>query len=624
MVKIVKVPKGIRYISEWQDIGNYISLDFPFILDKQVCGCGMSSYYLWNNENIVLISPRLQMIETKLKDERNNNILSFERYKQDKKKVSNISLISNFKTDLENKLNKGEVIKIIVSYDSFYLIKSILKEKSILSNFRFIVDEMQCLIKDSAFKGETEKDFINELKGLSKLVFLSATVPPKEILNQIDILKDIEIIKLQFDKDDLRVINFYGQILSKDQTFSKLVNQFYQDYKTNGYFFKKQINGNIYFCDELVIFISNIKEICHIINLCKLTSNEVDVICSGNPQTKAKLKKLTNLSPSKIKGKGEKGKLFTFVTKAAFEGADFFSECAVSIIFANPSIDSMVIDISSDLQQIIGRQRLKSNVFKNDVYLYSFSNCFNGSYEELKETKMRMSAKDLNDYNQALTETERNLYKKRIKKDKFETSYLDVYNDRVVYCDLYILAEQWCEQIRKDLVSQKQFYTLRDFKEGDLFNNYGDEEIKIKNQFLNSYKEAVSFDGKLKVICEFLELRPEMKGEIEKDSRIENFYFCLYEKFGYKKLKAKLFRKDLIEPLLQIDRLNEQVKVEIIKQVKVGDKNTLSYYKDLIKNIYNQFGIKEKPKASLMKRYFEVKDIKVNRCNRGFEIIRLI
>ena len=79
MVKIVKVPKGIRYISEWQDIGNYISLDFPFILDKQVCGCGMSSYYLWNNENIVLISPRLQMIETKLKDERNNNILSFER-----------------------------------------------------------------------------------------------------------------------------------------------------------------------------------------------------------------------------------------------------------------------------------------------------------------------------------------------------------------------------------------------------------------------------------------------------------------------------------------------------------------------------------------------------------------
>jgi hypothetical protein len=98
-----------------------------------------------------------------------------------------------------------------------------------------------------------------------------------------------------------------------------------------------------------------------------------------------------------------------------------------------------------------------------------------------------MSAKDLKDYNEAKTETERNLYKKRIKKDRFETTYLDVYKDRVIYCDLFILAEEWCEQIRKDLVSQKQFYTLRDFKEGDPYNDYNDEEIKIKNCFLQRF-----------------------------------------------------------------------------------------------------------------------------------------
>jgi hypothetical protein len=34
MIKIVNVPKGIRFISEWEDIGLYISLDVPFILDK--------------------------------------------------------------------------------------------------------------------------------------------------------------------------------------------------------------------------------------------------------------------------------------------------------------------------------------------------------------------------------------------------------------------------------------------------------------------------------------------------------------------------------------------------------------------------------------------------------------
>jgi hypothetical protein len=67
---------------------------------------------------------------------------------------------------------------------------------SILSNFRVIVDECQALIKDSAFKGETERDFINELVDLQKVVYLSATVPPKNILDQVDIFKGIDIIKL--------------------------------------------------------------------------------------------------------------------------------------------------------------------------------------------------------------------------------------------------------------------------------------------------------------------------------------------------------------------------------------------------------------------------------------------
>jgi hypothetical protein len=40
------------------------------------------------------------MIETKLKDERNKNVLSFERYKEGKKKVSNNSLIEDFKIDI--------------------------------------------------------------------------------------------------------------------------------------------------------------------------------------------------------------------------------------------------------------------------------------------------------------------------------------------------------------------------------------------------------------------------------------------------------------------------------------------------------------------------------------------
>ena len=51
-------------------------------------------------------------------------------------------------------------------------------------------------------------------------------------------------------------------------------------------------------------------------------------------------------------------------------GGDFYSTNAYSYIFANPRISSMTVDVSVDLQQIIGRQRLEENPFRNSATLY--------------------------------------------------------------------------------------------------------------------------------------------------------------------------------------------------------------------------------------------------------------
>ena len=37
--KVLKVPKGIRYISDWSDY-NLSDFDFPHILNKTLTGCG--------------------------------------------------------------------------------------------------------------------------------------------------------------------------------------------------------------------------------------------------------------------------------------------------------------------------------------------------------------------------------------------------------------------------------------------------------------------------------------------------------------------------------------------------------------------------------------------------------
>ena len=60
----IVIPKGIRFINEWE---GYRLEDYPFphILNKVLTGCGYTEYCLRNNQPLVLISPRIFLIENK-------------------------------------------------------------------------------------------------------------------------------------------------------------------------------------------------------------------------------------------------------------------------------------------------------------------------------------------------------------------------------------------------------------------------------------------------------------------------------------------------------------------------------------------------------------------------------
>ena len=61
--KIV-VPKGIRYISEW-DGYRLEDYNYPHILNKVLTGCGFTEYCISNQLNIILVSPRRFLLENK-------------------------------------------------------------------------------------------------------------------------------------------------------------------------------------------------------------------------------------------------------------------------------------------------------------------------------------------------------------------------------------------------------------------------------------------------------------------------------------------------------------------------------------------------------------------------------
>jgi hypothetical protein len=78
----------------------------------------------------------------------------------------------NEKMIIESRLIFNEPPKIITTFDSFHYVKEVLQEMEMLDDFRIIVDEQQSIIKDSAFKGNTIKNFLKELNGLNKVIYL--------------------------------------------------------------------------------------------------------------------------------------------------------------------------------------------------------------------------------------------------------------------------------------------------------------------------------------------------------------------------------------------------------------------------------------------------------------------
>ena len=228
----IVVPKGIRFISEWP---NFCIPDFPCIINKTITGCGFTEYCITSNENVILCSPRKILLENK--EEQHLGQVYYVRNELDtspkvdidltriKKSAvqsttaptSNIEIaeqIKALKRRVQSYINScicnGIPAKILVTYDSFRLIKDAIKELEVqgisIKDFRVVVDEWQAIFVDSTFKSDTELEFVYQLQDLQKVCFVSATPYIEEYLNELDEFKDLPYYELDWKTEEpLRV-----------------------------------------------------------------------------------------------------------------------------------------------------------------------------------------------------------------------------------------------------------------------------------------------------------------------------------------------------------------------------------------------------------------------------------
>ena len=623
---IFKVPKGIQFISEWKE---YQIPKGHCIVDKGVTGCGYTEFCLTNELPVILCSPRRLLLENKLEQHALDLNLLYP-----KNDIGIFSDVVEFMESIKSHINKcfyayNKPPKILITYDSAHYVKRAITEMGLLDRFYFIVDEFQSIFLDSFFKSDVEFDFVEELKTCPNVLYLSATPMLDKYLIKIDNFKNLPFYRIDWS-DTGFVENI---IIQRKQTrsLSKECKDIIKKYKSGKYPMTITENNKLVISTEAIFYFNSITEIIRIISKMKLTPDEVNIISANTEENQLKLdnlsrdlgynsKKNDGFKIGKIPLKGEINKMFTFCTKTAYIGSDFYSNCASSFVFADPNINSLALDISLDLPQIVGRQRNKSNPFKNSIVVYYKTIRKNEittreEFEYAQEDKRNTTEILIGEFSN-MSDKGKQKYVQKLRSDiklsQYSNDFVSIsrITGMPVYNKFIELANERAWEVSQRDYQDKISVTKALESVSPKVSEYKSDIEKEIDDFLDNhfYKTGI-FHKKMKMYCEFMD---KHKGSQEvSDSiyfRIKDDRFRKYYNFyGTSGCSARNYQEgNLYKGLVDVSK-DSELSTVIYKRFKVGEKYTLKEIKSILQNIYRDLGIINKPKATDLNKYFKLK-----------------
>ena len=621
--QIVPSGRNIKYISEWSE---YKIPSGHVIVDKGVTGCGYTEYTLTNNLPTVLCSPRKLLLENKSEQHLQDlNILYF------KNEIKDINDINKLKNKIRNHIflcdEENLPIKFLVTYDSSHYIIDILKELNLLQEFYFIIDEFQSIFLDAFFKSEVEFDFVEYLQECPNVLYLSATPMLDKYLEKVDTFKNLPFYEIDWSEtgvvENIIIQRKFSTALTTDCI--KIIKQY-----LSGKFPSTFTSENkIVFSTEAVFYFNSISDIIRVINKTGLTSDQVNIICADDKENQDKLHRIDH-SIGKIPLKGEKNKMYTFCTKTAYIGSDFYIECACSYVFADPNIKSLALDISLDLPQIVGRQRNRENPFKNNIVIFYRTirkteiedrEIFDKTQDERREETQRLL-----DFYEKGTPEEQKSFIKKLERDseKYIHDFVGISKKtgKPIYNSFIDIAnERSWEVSQKDYQDKISVTKSLESLTSNISEYQSDLEKEVQNFLDNKFYKTGIFREKMRMYCEFMDLH---QGNKEVSDiiyyKIKNSDFRKYYNFyGTKGCSSKDYEeKKLEEGMIDISK-SDELSLVIYKKFKVGDRFVNKDIKQVLQDIYRDLGITSKAKATDLGRYFKLTRTRITLPNKRVE-----
>ena len=661
------VPSGIRYISDWNEF-NFNKFPGKCIINKQLPGCGFTEYCIRSNENIILCSPRKMLLKNKKNQHKFdiylvvNEMDKESNIDKDLSKVDKTTIVNEqFKETIDNNSEiykrlyheieeycisrsiNGLPCKILVTYDSYRIVKDILEKLDRFYTFYTVVDEFQSILHDSRFKSDTELKFLEYLIQSPTAYFVSATPMMDEYLEMLDEFKDLPYYELDwYTEDPSRVIKPDLDVFlmrSVGEKASEIIQKYLNSEFESIVVMREGIPTKIV-STEAVFYVNSVNHITSIIKKNNLTPEQCNILCSDTPDNLKKIQRRLGkkFTIGEVPLEGDSHKMFTFCTRTVYLGADFYSLCARSFIFSDSNIDSLAVDISEDLPQILGRQRLKENPWKNSATFYYRSTA---NYREMKaedfqkiiDDKMSMTESLLRVYSSTFIDKDKyslaKTYQDLAKLKNYKDDYVAV--NKVHTKEGNIILRPVHNQLV--LVNEIRAFKIQQIDYKDRFTVFStihntltrDDIVNHEvSEFLKIYTSLTTIHDKLKILCEYGLSNDAIQivlGQIADSDEIKSYYTTL----GSQRLKGMGYHVTKIKRSLGIITFSQELlESSIYSEFKIGDKITLADIKLKLEYLYKSINYDAAPKAKDLENYFEVKNSSIYENGKKIKCYTLI
>ena len=663
---IIDVPANIRFMSQWKEFSiPYI----PHIMNKQIPGCGFTEYCITNSEDVILCSPRKILLQNKYDQHKEDVYLVVNDYDQDPGTDKDLTLVGKIRAPrkdpeplvmseaeekeffrrltyeisdyIDRRRIDGKPVKILVTYDSFKLVKDVIRHQFDLDQFRIIVDEFQSIFTDSKFKSDTELGFMDRLRGIDKVCYVSATPMIDKYLEMLDEFKNLPYYVLDWG-------NLDPARIKRPNITVRCLRSVYME---AGPIIKKYLDGNFEHrhviqpdgtskkveSREVVFYVNSVNNITSIIKHAKLTPDQVNILVANTEENKKRIRKKLGkkFEIGKVPLRNEPRKMFTFCTRTVYLGADFYSDNARTFIISDANIDTLAVDITLDLPQIMGRQRLLENPWKDEAILYFRTiSCGNKTTEEIFQERLKEKDKSTTNLLSILKKgndeeqfTLSKNYRKLAKAFNYRDDFVAV-NDNSgelvpVFNHLVRISELRAYEIQQEDYADR-FSVFNELGKIGALDNLSGE---VKEFFLNYDKIEIRLN-KLRYLCENF----NRFSEVDKKIILGNVHDKGFQEYvmilGPDVCKACGYNVTKLNKRLEVNSFDKDVLInKVLSSFQVGQSYSKSFIKLELARIYKELNYPNPPKASQLGEYFELKDRKVkigDKWEHGFKIIGLI